>query len=69
MLLTQRPHVLISAFPKIYFDVAEIYEQHWLEESGLENVNRTHLVLASVKRILARLKSYQLKACIITGYP
>ena len=29
------------AFPKIYFDVVEIYQWHWLEESRqrLENVD------------------------------
>ena len=39
------------AFPKIYCDVAEIYRWRWLEESGLrlENVDLTHVVLASGK--------------------
>ena len=38
-----------SAFPKIYFDAAEIYRRRRLEESGprLLNVDRTHLVIAS----------------------
>ena len=42
---------LILSFSEIYFDVAEIYRQSQLEESGqrLENVNRTHLILASGK--------------------
>ena len=49
LLLTQQPRIRFSAFTKIYFDVAEIYRWHQLEESGqwLENVERTHLVLAS----------------------
>ena len=48
-LLTQQPRVRFSAFPNIYFDVAEIYGWRWLEESGqrLDNVNRIHLVLTS----------------------
>ena len=35
----------------MYFDVAEIYRQLWLDESGqwLENVDQTHQVLASGK--------------------
>ena len=39
---------------KIYFDVAEIYRQRWLEESGhrLENVDQTHLVLVSGKLVM-----------------
>ena len=47
--LTQWPQVRFLAFQKIYFNVAEIDWQRWLEESGkrLDNVNRTHLVLAS----------------------
>ena len=34
---------------RIFFDISEFYQLHWLEESGLrlENVDRTHLVLAS----------------------
>ena len=41
--LTQRSQVWL---PKKYFDVAQIYQRHWLEESGqrLTNVNQTHLV-------------------------
>ena len=40
-------------FPKIYYDVVEIYRWHRLEESQqrLENVDRTHLVLASGKLV------------------
>ena len=43
-------------FPKIYFHVADIYQQRWLEESGprLENVDRTHLELASGKLVLQK---------------
>ena len=33
LLLTQWTWVLFSAFPRNYFDVAEIYRQCWLEES------------------------------------
>ena len=46
----------ILCVPKIYFDVAEIYRRHWLEESGkrLENVDGTILVLASGKLVLQR---------------
>ena len=43
----QRPQVRFSAFPRIYFNTAEIYQWPWLEESGqrLENVDPTHVVL------------------------
>ena len=46
---TQRLRVWYMAFAKIYLKNAEIYQQCWLEESRqrLENVHRTHLVLAS----------------------
>ena len=39
--LTQRPWVQFSAFPKIYFEVAEIYQVRGFEEGGqkLENVD------------------------------
>ena len=35
-------------------DVAVLYQRHFLEDSGrwLENVDQTHLVLASVKKVL-----------------
>ena len=51
LILSQWPRVRFLALPKIYFDVGEIYQWRWLEESGqrLENVDRTHLVLGSVK--------------------
>ena len=54
LLCSQWPWVRFLAFPQIYFDVAEIYCRHWFEESGqrLENVGRTHLVLASSKQVL-----------------
>ena len=47
--------ILITAFPKISSDVAEIYLHHWLEKSGqrLDYVNHTHLVLASTTKTLA----------------
>ena len=49
LLLTQQPQIRFSAFPqKSYFDVAEIYQYPWLEESGqrLKNVEWTYLVPA-----------------------
>ena len=47
-LLTQLFKVPFSAFPKISFNVAEIYWQHWLEKNGprLDNVDQTHIALA-----------------------
>ena len=56
LLLTQWLPVQFSAFPKIVFDVAEIYWWRWLEESGqrLENDDRTHLVLARGKLVLKK---------------
>ena len=53
LLLTHRPQVWFSAFPKIYLDVAE---NHRLEESGqrLENVDQTHIVLASGNLVLQK---------------
>ena len=58
LLLTQRPRVWFSTLPKTYFDVAEIYQWRWLEESGqrLENVDPTHLGLASGKLVLPKSK-------------
>ena len=49
LLLTQRPRVQFSAFP-----FAEINRRFWIEESGqrLENIDRTHLLLASGKLVL-----------------
>ena len=56
MLLTQQLCVEFLTFLKIYCDVAEIYQWRWLEESGqkLENVDPTHLVLASGKLVLQK---------------
>ena len=50
------PTVQSSGFPKIYFDVAEIYRRHCLEESGqrFENVDRSYLVLARGKLVLQK---------------
>ena len=53
---------LIPSIPKNNFsgkndaDVAEVNQQRWFEESGqcLENVDRTHLVLASGKPVLQK---------------
>ena len=61
MFLTQQPRVRFSAFPKIYFLIAEIYPCRWLEESGqrLLNVDRTHLVLASGKLLLQKKRVHQ----------
>ena len=43
--------VAFLVFPKIYFDVTEIYRQRWLEESGQrpENVDQTKWQVASGK--------------------
>ena len=48
LLLTQQPRVQFS------FPFAELYRRCWLEESGqrLENIDRTHLLLASGKLVL-----------------
>ena len=56
LLLTQQPQVRFPALPKIYINVAVTYQQRWLEENGqrLENVDRTHLVLASGKLVLQK---------------
>ena len=56
LLLTQLPWVRFLAFSKIYFHVAEICRQRWLEESGqmIENVDQTHLSLASGKLVLQK---------------
>ena len=60
LLLTQWPWIRYSAFTKIYFDVAEVYRWLWLEESGqrLENVDQTHLVLASGKLVQQKMLSW-----------
>ena len=49
------------AFPKFFqkgkiIDVAQVNQRRWLEESGqwLENVDRTHLVLATGKPVLQK---------------
>ena len=51
---------------KIKFDVAEIYWRPSLEASGqrLDNVNQTHLVLASGKLVLQ--KNTQTLRCLLT---
>ena len=56
LLIAWRPPVQCSAFTNVYFDVAKIYQLRWLEKSGqtLENVDRTHLVLASGKLVTAK---------------
>ena len=55
--LTQRPRVRFLAPPKKLFNVAEIYWPPWLEEyvQWLENVDGTHLVLASGKLELQKV--------------
>ena len=64
MLLTQQPRVRLPVFPEFFRekikDVAEVNKRCWLEESGqrLENVDLTHLVLASDKTVLQ--KSFRL---------
>ena len=62
-LLTQRPRVRFSTSPKIYCYDVEIYTWPWLEKSRLrlENVDQTHLVLASGKLVLR--KSFS-RSCI-----
>ena len=51
---------LIPAFPNFFggniFDVAEVYQRRWLEESGkwLEHVDQTHLVLAIGQPVLQK---------------
>ena len=44
--------------PQIYFDFADIFCQCWSEESRqrIENVDQTHLVLASGKPVLLKTK-------------
>ena len=62
LLLTQLTWVQITAFPPKKFkvtsisDVAEVNQQHWLEESGrwFANVDQTYLVLASGKPVLQK---------------
>ena len=54
VLLTQQPRVRLPVFPKNYFNVGEIYWRPWLEE--IENVNQTHLALASGKLVLQKYK-------------
>ena len=58
--LTQQPQIGFPVFP-IFFrgkiiDDAEFNQWRWLEESGqwLENVDRTHLVLAISKPVLQK---------------
>ena len=62
LLLTQQLQVQFSAFPKIYCNVGEIYQRHWLEESGqrLKNVDWTHLVLSSGKGVLQKIAEISL---------
>ena len=57
LLHTQWPWVWFSASPKNYFDVAEINWWGWLETRGqrVENVDRTHLVLACGKLVLQKI--------------
>ena len=43
-LLTQRPWVQFSAFPKTSFDVAETYWRHWLEESDQRRADQAVLL-------------------------
>ena len=50
------PRVPEKNFRGKIIDVAEVNQQHWIEERGqwLENVDRTHLVLASGKPVLQK---------------
>ena len=69
LLLTQQAQVQFSAFPKIYFDVAEIYQQRCLEESGQrhENVDRIHLVLASSTKKFSLMTLSTLGSCLLVA--
>ena len=52
-LFTLQPEGSILSVPeKKCFKVSEIFRRRWFEESGqkLDNVNRTHLVLASATK-------------------
>ena len=60
---TQLPRVRFTALPKKFaeekiVDVAEVNRWHWLAEigQGLENVDQTHLVLASSKPVLQKIQ-------------
>ena len=50
------PRVPEKNFRGKIIDVAEVNQQHWIEERGqwLENVDRTHLVLSSGKPVLQK---------------
>ena len=54
LLLTLLPRIWFSAFTKFILDVAEIYQQNWLEETDgrLENLYQTHLYLAGTPKKL-----------------
>ena len=54
LLLSQQPWDQFSGSPKVNFIVAEIFRRCWLGESWqrLENVDRTHLVLAFGRTLL-----------------
>ena len=54
MLLAQQPRVQFSAFQKIYFDVAKIYQQRWLDESEqrLENVDQAGAIKKGYRKTL-----------------
>ena len=60
MLLTQQPRVRFTVYQNFFrgkiINVAVVNQRRWLEESGqwLENVYRTHLVLASGKPVLQK---------------
>ena len=47
-------------------DVAEVNQRHWVEESGLwhENVDRTHLHLASGKPVLQMAPNLLVLSCL-----
>ena len=58
LLLTLGLNVRFSVLPRIYFDVTEIYQRCWLEETGqrLENVEQTHLVITASGRLVLKKK-------------
>ena len=59
--------VAFLVFPKIYFDVKEIYRQRWLEESGQrpENVDQTKWQVASGKLVLQKKKGVIMETLLL----
>ena len=57
------PRVPEKNFRGKIIDVAEVNQQHWIEESGqwLENVDRTHLVLSSGKPVQQKKDFFRMR--------